>query len=127
MRDIDVRAGEERSDDATDSNAVSYSSLRSSPVRFLVRSLGDEEMSRIDVTHPELGSYVYLASGVGGMPGLMDEEHCPVSVVHDQTTYPFRFRNPFNAALTVDLILETDEEVAMNNAAVGLESPSADR
>jgi hypothetical protein len=89
-------------------------------------SLGEEEMSRIDVTHPELGNYVYLVSGVGGMPGLMDEEHCPVSVVHDQTTYPFRFRNPFNAALTVDLILETDEEAEKMKAQAGLDSPSGD-
>jgi hypothetical protein len=87
-------------------------------------SLGEEESSRIDLTHPELGNFVYFVSGSGAMPGLMDEEHCPVSIVNDQTTYPFKFRNPFNAALTVDLVLETGDEEEVGRG--GMNSPSAD-
>ena len=94
-------------------------------VCYTPSSLGEEESSRIDLAHPELGNFIYFVCGSGALPGLMDEEHCPVSIVNDQTTYPFKFRNPFNAALTVDLILETDDgkEGGVNG---GVESPSAD-
>lgn len=84
-------------------------------VVYTPSSLGEVESSRIDISHPELGNYVYMVSGMGGMPGVMDEDHCPVCVVHDQTTYPFKFRNPFNAALVVDLVLETDDDAKVNN------------
>lgn len=84
-------------------------------VVYTPSSLGEVESSRIDITHPELGAYIYMVSGVGEMPGVMDEDHSPICVVHDQTTYPFKFRNPFNAALVVDLVLETDEDMKVNN------------
>jgi hypothetical protein len=94
-------------------------------VVYTPSSLGDEESSRIDLTHPELGNFVYFATGSGGLPGVMDEEHCPTSIVNDQTTYPFKFRNPFNAALTVDIILETDDDEAVAVAGT-VGSPSQD-
>ena len=82
-------------------------------------SLGEDETTKVEVTHPEIGDYVYYCSGRGELPGVM-EEHYPTAVVNDQTSYPFKFKNPFNAVLTVDLILHVDEggEVDENNGAV---------
>jgi len=92
-------------------------------VVYTPSSLGEDETSRIEVTNSELGNFVYSVTGKGELPGLMDEEHCPVSIVNDQTTYPFKFRNPFNAALTVDIVLETEGDDAV---LAGVGSPSAD-
>lgn len=54
-------------------------------------SLGHTESGDVVLVHPELGDWVFEASGVGEMPGVMDE-HRTVATVGStiSTMFPFR-------------------------------------
>lgn len=55
-------------------------------------SLGKTESGDVILSHPELGDWVFETSGVGEMPGVM-EEHRTVATVGATTSmmFPFRF------------------------------------
>lgn len=60
-------------------------------VVYTPSSLGQTESGEIILAHAELGDWAFEASGVGEMPGVM-EEHRVVAVVglHASTMFPFR-------------------------------------
>jgi len=89
-------------------------------VVYTPSSLGEDETTKFEVTNPDIGDYVYFASGNGELPGVM-EEHCPTAVVNDQTSYPFKFKNPFNTVLIVDLILHLEDDKNENGGDGGVD------
>lgn len=54
-------------------------------------SLGKTETGNVVLTHHELGDWVFEVSGVGEMPGVM-EEHRTVATVGSTSSSMFPFR-----------------------------------
>lgn len=62
-------------------------------VVYTPSSLGTTEIGDVILTHADLGDWVFEASGVGEMPGVM-QEHRAVATVGSTTStmFPFRYK-----------------------------------
>ncbi|CAM9857709.1 unnamed protein product, partial [Sphacelaria rigidula] len=78
-------------------------------VMYTPSSLGQRETGDVVLTHPELGDWVFEASGVGEIPGVL-EEHRTVATVGSHTSTMFPFRNPFPDPLLLTIVLKTTSE-----------------
>lgn len=81
-------------------NRASNDRVRPRPILFLLcspkvvytpSSLGTTEIGDVILVHPDLGDWVFEASGVGEMPGVM-QEHRAVATVGTTTSTMFPFR-----------------------------------
>lgn len=91
-------------------------------LRFTPSALDEEQQCRATFSHPRLGEWVFLASGVGTLPGTMR----PVVVnspVHVSVSSSFVFRNPFPAPLTVTVALRTPPDMPPGLFALLLKKP----
>lgn len=78
------------------------------------------QTSDISLHHAELGDWEYTVSGKGIEPGLMNE-HVPIAVVGEPTSYMISFRNPFVTRLEIDVVLrESDPKNAADNRPLAL-------
>lgn len=62
-----------------------------SQIVYTPSCIGRTEVGDVTLAHPELGEWAFEASGIGGMPGVM-EEHRAVATVGTtaSTMFPFR-------------------------------------
>eukprot|EP00903_Cladosiphon_okamuranus_P009303 g8875.t1 len=75
-------------------------------VVYTPSSLGTTELGELMLTHADLGEWVFEASGVGEMPGVM-QEHRAVATVGSTTSTMFPFRNPFPEPLLLTVLLKS--------------------
>ncbi|CAM9548186.1 unnamed protein product [Chrysoparadoxa australica] len=73
-------------------------------VIYTPSTLGEAQHSQIILQHPELGDWMYNATGQGEMPGVM-AEHNPQATVKETSSYMFAFRNAFDESLLLDVVL----------------------
>ncbi|CAM9742155.1 unnamed protein product, partial [Ectocarpus fasciculatus] len=78
-------------------------------VVYTPSSLGKIETGDVILSHVDLGDWVFQATGVGEMPGVM-EEHRTVATVGTTTSTMFPFRNPFPEPLLLTVVLKLSGE-----------------
>ncbi|CAM9809681.1 unnamed protein product, partial [Hapterophycus canaliculatus] len=60
-------------------------------VIYTPSSLGKTEIGEVVLAHADLGEWVFEATGVGEMPGVMNEHHAVATVgTTTSTMFPFR-------------------------------------